>query len=180
MAISREKKEELVKEYTESLSSSEALIVTDFRGLPVSELQALRARIREAEGSFTVVKNTLARRALEEAGLPIVEEMLTGPVAFGYCNQNITGVAKAIADFSKDNDQLTIKGGFIGTEILSEAAVKELASLPSIEVLRAQLLGLLNAPASRLAGVMAGSVRQLVNVLNAYSEEAPEAAAETS
>lgn len=180
MAISREKKEELVKEYTENLTNSEALIVTDFRGLGVSELQALRAKIREAEGSFSVVKNTLARRALEEAGLPVVDEMLIGPVAFGYCNQNITGVAKAIADFSEDNEHLAIKGGLMGTEILSEAAVKELASLPSIEVLRAQILGLINAPASGLVGVMAGSVRQLVNVFNAYSEQEAEAVAEAS
>jgi large subunit ribosomal protein L10 len=179
MAISRDKKEQLVQDYVEQLNSSEAIIFTDYTGLSVAELQNLRSRIREAEGSFTVVKNTLVRRALEEVGLPLEDQMLTGPIGLGFCNQNVTGVAKAISDFSKDYDQLAIKGGLMGTKVIDEAAIKELASLPSIEVLQAQLLGLINAPASRLVGVVAGGVRQLVNVFNAYSETGSEAEAST-
>lgn len=178
MPISREKKEQLIQEYVEQLNTSEAIIFTDYRGLNVMEIQDLRARIREAEGSYAVVKNTLAKRALDEVDLSVDGEMLIGPLAIGFCNQNITGVAKALVDFTKDNELLVIKGGMMGGQFLDEAAIKNLAELPSIDVLRAQILGLINAPASRLTGVVASGVRQLVNVFNAYSQEDSEASAE--
>ena len=158
MAITREKKE--------------ALFITDYRGLKVPEIQELRAKIREADGSYLVVKNTLARRALEDAGLPQLDEMLTGPVAISFCHQNIPGVAKAVTDFAKANEALSIRGGLMGQQIIDVKAVESLADLPSIDVLRAQILGLLNAPASQLVGVVSGGVRQLVNVFNVYAEEA--------
>lgn len=171
MAISREKKETLVEEYVKNLNNSEAIIVAGYRGLRVSQIEQLRGKIRDAEGHFAVVKNTLVQRALEEAGLPVRDDLLTGPIGIGFCYHNVTGVAKAITDFSKDNELLVIKGGYMGAQIISEVAVKNLANLPSLEVLRAQLLGLINAPASRLAGVVAGGVRQLVSVVNAYAEK---------
>ena len=171
MAIIREKKEQLVSDYVERVNNSEAIIITDYRGLKVPDLQALRAKVREADGSFTIVKNTLARHALKQAGLPAPDDLFIGPVGIGFCNQNIPGVAKAITDFAKSNEALKVKGGLMGVQVIDEAAVKELASLPSLDVLRAQLLGLINAPATRLAGVVAGGVRQLVNVFNAYAEE---------
>jgi large subunit ribosomal protein L10 len=176
LAISREKKEELVKDYLEQLNVSEAVIITSYRGLKVSQVEQLRRKIRDAEGGFAIVKNTLAERALKDAGLPVVEEMLIGPVGIGFCHKNVSGVAKAITDFAKQNELLTIKGGLLGDRVIDEAGVKSLANLPPLDVLRAQLLGLINAPASQLVGVVAGGVRQLVNVFNAYAEkEAPEA-----
>lgn len=175
MAISRDKKEVLVKEYLDQLNVSEAVIITSYSGLRVSQVEQLRRKIREAEGSFAIVKNTLAERALKEAGLPVVEEMLTGPVGIGFCHHNVSGVAKAITDFSKQNELLAIKGGLLGSRVIDEAGVKNLANLPSLDVLRAQLLGLINAPASQLAGVVAGGVRQLVNVVSAYAEKEAEA-----
>ncbi|MEW5959381.1 MAG: 50S ribosomal protein L10 [Chloroflexota bacterium] len=178
MAITRQKKEQILQEYVDLLNSSQAVIFTSYSGLKVSELQQLRTKIREAEGSFSVVKNTLARRALEEVGLPVVDEMLTGPVGISFCHQNVAGVAKAIADFSKGKEFFAVKGGLMGHKVIDEAAVKSLASLPPIEVLRAQLLGLINTPASQLVGVVAGGVRQLVNVFNAYAEKDSEAPAE--
>lgn len=178
MAISREKKEQLVQTYVDRLKESEAIILADYRGLTVGEIQELRGKIREAEGSFAVVKNTLAQRALTDAGLPVPEEMLFGPVGIGFCGNNIPGVAKAVADFAKANDALEIKGGLMGDKIITEDDVKNLAKLPSLDVLRAQMLGLINAPATQLVGVVAGGVRQMVNVLNAYSEQGAEAAAE--
>jgi large subunit ribosomal protein L10 len=180
LAISRDKKENLIAEYVQQLNDSEAVIFTSYRGLKVSDLQELRKRIREADGGFAVVKNTLAQRALTEVGLPIVDEMLTGPIGIGFCNNNITGVAKAITGYARTNELLVIKGALVGNQVVDDAAVRNLADLPSIEVLRAQLLGVINAPASRLAGVIAGGVRQVVNVINAYAEkdkeEAPAAA----
>lgn len=180
MAITRDKKEELIADYVQQLNDSEAIIFTSYRGLKVSDLQELRKRIREADGGFAVVKNTLAQRALTEVGLPVVDEMLTGPIGIGFCNHNITGVAKAITGYARTNELLVIKGGLVGNQVVDDAAVRNLADLPSIEVLRAQLLGVISAPASRLAGVVAGGVRQVVNVINAYAEkdkeEAPAAA----
>jgi large subunit ribosomal protein L10 len=175
LAISREKKEVLIKEYLDQFNVSEAVIITSYRGLRVSQVEQLRRKIREAEGSFAIVKNTLAERALKEAGLPAVDEMLTGPVGIGFCHHNVSGVAKAITDFSKQNELLAIKGGLLGNRVIDEVGVRNLANLPSLDVLRAQLLGLINAPASQLAGVVAGGVRQLVNVFNAYAEKDAEA-----
>ena len=171
MAISRAKKEELIEKYVEQLNKSEAIIITEYRGLKVKDLQQLRAKIREANGSFAVVKNTLAQRALAEAGLPTPEKLLAGPVGIGFCGNNIPGVAKAIADFAKDYEVMQIKGGLLGNRVIDETGVRNLAKLPSLEVLRAQLLGVINAPASQLVGVLAGGVRQLVNVVHAYSEK---------
>lgn len=179
MAISRAKKEALVENYVGRLNDSEAIIFTEYNGLTVAELQQLRKSIREADGSFAIVKNTLARRALADAGLPVPEDILVGPVGIGFCHQNITGVAKAMTSYAKENELVVIKGGLMGQDVIDSAAIKSLADLPSIEVLRAQLLGLINAPASQLTGVIAGSVRQVINVVNAYaekdSEEAPAA-----
>ena len=116
--------------------------------------------------------------ALAEAGLSVPEEMMFGPMGIGFCGNNIPGVAKAVADFAKANELLAIKGGLMGSKVISEDDVQNLAKLPSLDVLRAQMLGLINAPASQLVGVVAGGVRQVVNVLNAYSEQGGEAAAE--
>ena len=178
MAISRAKKEQLIQEYVEQLNGSEAIIITSYRGLTVTDLQQLRGKIREAEGSFSVVKNTLARRALDEVGFSVPDEILTGPVGIGFCHQNVAGVAKAISDFAKNNELLEVKGGLMGAQFIDQAAIKSLASLPPLEVLQAQLLGVINAPASQLVGVVAGGVRQLVNVFNAYSEQGTESPAE--
>jgi large subunit ribosomal protein L10 len=177
LAISREKKEQLVKEYLEDLNDSEAIIFTEYRGLTVTQLQQLRSKIREAEGAYSVVKNTLAQRALTEADLSVDDDLLTGPVGIGFCHHNVTGVAKAMVDFAKENELLVIKGGLMGDKLIDPATIKNLADLPSLEVLRAQILGLINSPASKLTGVVAGGVRQLVNVLNAYTEKDQDAEA---
>lgn len=175
MAISREKKEELVQQYITQLKESEAVIFTDYRGLTVNDMQQLRRQVREAEGSLLVVKNTLIRLALQDANMTIEDDFLTGPLAIGFCSQNVPGVAKAITDFADDNDLLQIKGGWMEGKVLDVAAIERLAKLPPLEVIQAQLLGVINAPASQLVGVIAGGVRQLVNVFNAYATEAEQA-----
>lgn len=180
MAISREKKVSLVQEYTEQLNSSRGFIAVTNMGLKVHELEELRTKIREAEGQFYIVKKTLLRRAVADVNLPLVDNILDGPIGIGFCHNNVSGVAKAITDFAKQNDRLVIKGGLLGDKVIDEAGVKNLASLPSLNELRGQLIGLINAPASQLVGVLSGGVRQLVNVVNAYAEkdksaeEAPE------
>jgi large subunit ribosomal protein L10 len=182
LAISREKKEAFIEKYVDILQQSDGIIIAEYRGLSVGGLEMLRRKIRENEGSFAVVKNTLAQRALATTNLPVPTDLLTGPVGIAFGHRNLAGVAKAMIDFAKENELLVIKGGVIGQHVIGAEAVKDLANMPSIEILRAQLLGLLNTPASRMVGVLsapprqmvgvlAGGVRQLVNVLNAYSQK---------
>lgn len=185
MAISREKKEQLVADYVDWLNESDGIIIVEYRGLSVGELQQLREKIREAEGSFAVVKNTLAKRAFSESGLPVPEDMMVGPIGISFGHRNLAAVAKAMTGFAKENELMVIKGGIIGTNVIDQAAVKDLADMPPIEVLQAQLLGLLNtpstqfarvlnAPASQMANVLSGSVRQLVNLFSAYAGKGAE------
>ncbi len=176
MAISRDKKEQLVQEYVTELKRSEGVIVTGYKGLKVSELEQLRTKIRETDGAFYVVKNTLAQHAIQQANLPAIDEILSGPVGISFCHSNVAGVAKIIIDFSKQKESLKIKGGLLGNKSLDETEVRSLANLPSISILRGQLLGLINAPASRLVGVLASGVRQLASVINAYVDKNKESA----
>jgi large subunit ribosomal protein L10 len=180
LAITKIKKEELVAKYSEAIQHSEAIIITEYRGLSVADLQELRSKLRDAEGSYYVVKNSLAKLALQQGGRPTLDNLLVGPVGIGFCGQNVPGVAKIIMDFAKGKDKLVVKGGLMGNSVLDNKGVDSLTKLPTIEVARAQLLGLINTPATRLAvvlnapasqfvGVMSAGVRQLVNVLNAYA-----------
>lgn len=170
MAISKEKKRELVAQYEEALRSSEAVIFTEYRGLTTPELGKLRAAVREADGAYSVVKLTLFGRALENAGVPAPEGVLSGPVAVGFCHRDVPAVAKAIRNFGKEHELLTVTGGVMGNRVLSVAEVEAIADLPPVEVIRARLIGLIGGPARNLASTIAAGVRQVVNVLNAYSE----------
>jgi len=178
LAISREKKEKFVEEYSKHVNRSEAIIITANNGLKVNEIEALRGKIREAEGKFFIVKNTLAQHSLQAANLPTVEDMFKGSTGVGFCHHNVSGVAKAITEFAKQNDRLVIKGGLLGNKVLNEADIKNLANLPSLNELRSQIIGLINAPARNLVGVVASSVRQVINVINAYAEKDKNAAEE--
>lgn len=171
MAISKKRRAELVSEYADLLKKSQALIITSYSGLRVKDIEALRRKVRESSGEFHVVKNTLATIALKAAGLPIPEDMLHTSTAIGFAFDDVPAVAKAIADFSKESEFVKVKGGVMEGKVLNSKQVEALASLPPLPVVRAQLLGLLNAPASRVAGVIAGGVRQVVNVVKAYSEK---------
>ena len=171
MPLSREKKEELVAEYTQMLKESRALIVTDYRGLNTGDMTQLRRQVREADAMFVVIKNRLFRLAMQEAGLDIPEDFLDGPVAAGFCYGDVPPVAKALTQFADKSDILIVKGGLLDEKFFSQAEIKALADLPPLEVLRAQLLGLLDAPATNIAGIMASGVSQVVNVIAAYEEK---------
>jgi large subunit ribosomal protein L10 len=170
LAISKERKQELLAWYDEAIENSRALILTEYRGLSNTELSKVRSSVRDANGSYNIVKLTLFKIALEKAGLPVPKE-IEGPVAVGFCYQEVPSVAKVFRDFSKDQELLTIKGGIMGNRVLTTENVKSLADLPPLEIVRAQVLGILAGPARNLAGVVAGGVRQVVNVLNAYAEK---------
>ncbi|MFQ5576742.1 MAG: 50S ribosomal protein L10 [Anaerolineae bacterium] len=170
MAITKQKKEALIAQYAKTLERSSALFFTNYQGLTVNQMTALRRTLREANGSYTIVKNTLAKKVLREAGMTNFESFFDGPVGIGFSFEDPPPVAKALVEFSKGAEQLQIKGGLLGDVLLDDRAVKNLAGLPPLEVIRAQLLGIISAPASQLAGVVAGGVRQVINVVNAYAE----------
>ena len=178
MAISREKKEELVEEYREIIERSRGLIMTGYSGLTVRDTEELRSQMREVGGEFHIVKNSLMELAMEKAGLPVPEGSLEGTTAVGFADQDIPTVAKAIVDLAKDKKVLEVKVGIIEGNIYQPARVEKLADLPPLPIVQGQLLGLLQAPGGRVVNTLASSVRQVVNVVKAYADtEAAEAGA---
>jgi large subunit ribosomal protein L10 len=176
LAISKERKQELVSEYQDLATSNKGMILTSFSGLSVKETEELRRQVREVGGKFRIVKNTLAKMAFEKVGLELPEGALEGTTAIGFGEENITDLAKAIADVARDTDFMHIKGGVIDGVIFNAQQVLRLANLPSLPVQRALLMGLIKTPAGRIAGALSGSVRQVVSVLNAYAQSESEGA----
>jgi large subunit ribosomal protein L10 len=177
LAISREKKEQMVAEYLDNMSRSRAMILADYRGLTVANITQLRQNLREVDGSFHVVKNTLFERALQEAGMPVPTEQMDGPLAIGFCYGDTPPVAKALVDFARGVDVLEIKGAILGTDIIDAAGVRGLAELPPRDVLRAQLIAAIEGPMSNLVNVLNAPMREIAQVLKARSEQDQEAAA---
>jgi large subunit ribosomal protein L10 len=177
LAISREQKEKMVADYLDKMSRSQALLLTDYRGLTVVQISELRRNLRDMNSSFQVVKNTLFERALVETGVPVRTEPLQGPLAVAFCLGDPQPVAKALLGFAKETDILQIKGAILGTRFLGPEAVKDLAELAPREVILAQLLGMVQGPMSDLVGVIAAPLRELVQVLQARSEQGQQAAA---
>lgn len=191
MAITKARKEELVAQYIRDLEDSEAIIVAEYSQMTVKELETLRGKLREVEGSFAVVKTSLAKIALEQVGQPTLDDLLTGPVGITFCHHNIPGVTKAINAYAKENEKFLVKGALLGQQIIEAEKVKDLADMPTIEETRARLLGLINAPATQLASilnrpasglvtVLSAGTSQLVNVINAYAHKAPAEDAEAA
>jgi len=178
LAISKEQKQELVKQYGEWIDESKAIVLTKYIGLSVPDIQQLRSDIREAGGEFHVVKNTLVKLALKNAGLEIETEHFLGDTAIGFAFEDAPGLAKAIVDFADESDFIDIKAGYLGENLVSSAEIVALSKVPPLPVLRAQLMSTLLAPATKLSQILAEPGRQVAGVLKAYSEKdaAPEAA----
>ena len=177
MAITKQRRAELVENYAALVQKSQGMILIDYRGLNMKGMGPLRGKVREGGGELHVVKNTLVRLALQRAGLTVPDELLTQSTAIGFAFTDVPRVAKALTTYAKDSEFVKVKGGLLGAKLLSKNEVEALAELPPLPVVRARLLGLLQAPASRLTGVVAGAVRQVVNVVKAYSEKEATAAA---
>ena len=171
MAISKEKKQELVASYTDRLKRSEAVVFTDFSGLSVKDQQNLRRKLWESQSAFQVVKNTLLLRALQGVGVSVPEEVLIGPVALGYCFEDVASVVKILAEFRKKTDLLAFKGGLLGSSFIGAKDVERLATLPSRDVLLGRVIGGMQAPVSGLVNVLSGPLRGLATVLAARSNQ---------
>ena len=174
MAITRERKNELVAQYSEWLHDADGIVLMDYRRLDVPQTEKLRNEIRASEGRYSVCKNTLLKLALVEQGWPIPAGLLTGPTAVAFAGSNFPAVAKALFDFSEElqqEDSLVIKGGILLGEPLDTRRVKAISTLPSQDELRSQLIGLLVAPTQNLVNVLNSATSAVVNVLAAYLEE---------
>ena len=174
MAISKQKKIELVAGYAEQLKQCKGFILADYRGLSVNDVGQIRKAMRPIGGRFQVVKNRLLALALKEVDLSLPDEWLIGPTAVSFCYEEVPPVAKALTDATKDFETLQIKGGVLGTLVVAADQVRAIADLPSREALLAQVLGTINAPATQVAGVVASGVRQVLNVLQAYVDKLQE------
>ncbi len=169
----RRDKEQVVEKLTERLKASPALIVTDFRGLTMTQIDALRGELLEHGARFQVVKNTLTRRAAEEAGADAVLALLEGPsaIAFLDADGDPVAVAKALTKAARETKVLEVRGGVLEGKTITAADVDELAKLPPTDVLRAQLLGAITAPLTTIVGLFAAPLQDFVGLIDARIEQ---------
>lgn len=171
MAISKKEKEELVAQYQEWLTKSQGVFLAEYVGLSMKEMEELRGKIREVGGEFHVIKNTLAKIALKNAGYPTTDEYFEGSTAAGFAFQDAPKIAKTMADFAKSTESLKIKGGFLDAQQVTFQQINALAELPPLPIVRAQLLATLMAPANKLARTLAEPARQLAAVIKAFADK---------
>ena len=172
----RQEKVAVVAEVTAKLNEASAVIVTEYRGMSVGQLAALRRQLRPAGGEYKVYKNTLARFAAVDAGVPGLADLLTGPSGITFITGDAAAVAKALRDAAKANPLLVLKGGVIGGKVISAKDVEALADLPSREVLLAQFAGALQAPMVKMAGLLQAMPRNFAYGLKALIDQKESAA----
>jgi large subunit ribosomal protein L10 len=165
----RSEKERVVAELSKRLRDTETLMVADYRGLTMQEIDELRSRLLEAGARFTVVKNTLTRRAAEEAGTTEVLDLIDGPTAIAFleADGDPVAAAKVLNEAARANDVLVIRGGLLEGIVVGDAEIKRLATLPAAEVLRAQLAGAVVAPLTTVVGLFTAPLRDLVGIIDA-------------
>jgi large subunit ribosomal protein L10 len=185
----RSEKERVVAELSKRLRNTDTLMVADYRGLTMPEIDELRSRLLEAGARFTVVKNTLTRRAAEEAGTTEVLDLIEGPTAIAFleADGDPVAAAKVLNEAARANDVLVIRGGLLEGTVVGDAEIKRLATLPAADVLRAQFAGAVVAPLTTVVGLFAAPLRDLVGVIEArirqleeQGETVPEPEAETA
>ncbi|WP_299146694.1 50S ribosomal protein L10 [uncultured Comamonas sp.] len=157
MSLNRSEKEAVINDVTGLAAKAQTLVIAEYRGITVADMTKLRANARSQGVSLSVLKNTLARRAVAGGSFEVLADQMTGPLIYGF-SEDAVAAAKVVADFAKTNDKLVIRGGAFAGKALDVNGVKELASIPSKEVLLAQLCGLLMSPISRTAVVLGALV----------------------
>ena len=167
--MDRSQKANLVTALNQAFADTDCLVITHQSGLSVAEVTDLRRQMRAAGAGFRVTKNRLARRALAGTKFEGLSSLFTGPTAIAFSRDPVVA-AKVVVAFAEKNDKLTIVGGGLGERQLDIEGVRSLATMPSLEELRAKLLGLLQTPASRVVGVLQAPGAQVARVLNAHAE----------
>jgi large subunit ribosomal protein L10 len=171
--MKRDQKEQVVEELTQRLKAADTLLVADYRGLTMPQIDELRTRLIASGARFTVVKNTLTRRAAEAAGTEALLALLDGPsaIAFLEADGDMVAAAKALADTARETHVLEIRGGIMQGRAVTAAEVESLATLPPEEVLRGQVLGAIVAPLTTLAGLLNAPLQNLVGLIDARIEQ---------
>lgn len=159
MSLNRSEKQAVIDEVNGLAAKAQTLVMAEYRGITVADMTKLRSSARSNGVSLSVLKNTLARRAVAGSAFDVVADQMTGPLIYGF-SVDAVAAAKVVADFAKTNDKLVIRGGAFAGKALDVNGVKQLASIPSKEVLLAQLLGLMQSPISRTARVLAAVAGQ--------------------
>ena len=163
-----------IEELVEVLGNAQSVVLTDFVGLNVAEVSELRAKCRAEGVRFKVIKNTLAKRAVEQAGVSGLDGFLTGPNAWATHDSDQVATARVLSDFAKENDKLEIRAGYMEGRVISIEEIQALAKLPSREVLLSQVLGALQSPMAGFAGVCAALLRSVPTVVDAYRKQRAE------
>jgi len=168
--VDRASKEKIVSSLNKAFDESNFLIVTQNEGLTVEEMSSLRNTLREeADTSFRVAKNSLAKIAVDNTSAKSLEALFNGPTAIAFSNE-LTSSPKIIVDFAKDNEKLSIVGGMMDGELIDGEVIKKLANLPTMDELRAKIIGVLSAPATKIAGILTRPGGQLAQVIQAKSQ----------
>ena len=168
----RKDKERIVGDIAERLRSSETLIVADYRGLSMTEIDEVRTKLLDHGARFSVVKNTLTRRAAEEAGIKDLLELLEGPTAIAFVQEgDMVAVAKTLSDTARETKVLSIKGGILQGRPMTAEQVADLAKLPPVEVLQGRTLGIIIAPLHAFVGLVGAPLRDLVGIIDARTRQ---------
>jgi large subunit ribosomal protein L10 len=175
LAITKERKEEVLAIYADWMKRSQAVILVEYTGAKMKDLDGIRAKVRESGGEFHILKNTLARRAFANSGMELPQDYLVKSTAVSFAFTDPASTAKALNEAAKGKEFLKVKGGFMSGQSLNAAQVKALADMPPLPVVRAQLLGMLQAPAGKLVRTIAEPARGLAAVVKAFAEKASEA-----
>ena len=166
--MDRSQKTDAVAQLNNVFNEAGVVVVTRNLGLTVAESTDLRAKMREVGATYQVAKNRLAKIALKDTDYAGIEEYLSGPTALAY-SEDPVAAAKAVVEFAKTNDRIEVVGGSMGSQVLDEAGVRSLASMPSLDELRGKLVGLVNAPATKIAQVVNAPANKLARVFGAYA-----------
>ena len=165
------KKAVTINELSEQLDRSHLTIIADYRGLKVSDLQGLRRTLRPFDAEVRIAKNTLTRIAADNIGIDGLEPLLEGPTSLVMAYGDVVGTAKAVGDFVRTSRILAVRGGVLDKRLVNPADIEQLATMPSVEVLRGRLVGMLASPMTRVVGVLGGPSRSIAYLLNARAEE---------
>jgi large subunit ribosomal protein L10 len=176
LSLNRSEKQAVIDEVTGLAAKAQTLVIAEYRGITVADMTRLRSQARDKGVTLSVLKNTLARRAVAGSAFEVVSDQMTGPLIYGFSTDAVSA-AKVVADFAKTNDKLVIRGGAFAGKTLDVAGVKQLANIPSKEVLLAQLCGLLMSPISRTAVVLGALAAKKGGDDDAPAEAAQEAVA---
>ena len=171
MAISKQQKDEILAEYGDWLRRSQAVFVSEYKGITMKQLDELRAKVRDAGGEFHVVKNTLGKVAVKATGMALPEGLWEGSTAVCFAFTDAAGMAKIMTEYARTSEFVKIKGGYLGASAMTAENVKALADLPPLPVMRSQLLGVLSAPAGKLVRTLAEPGRAIAAVIKAFADK---------